>query len=132
MNFAVPLDHRVKRKENGKKKRNKYIDLAREMLKPMENESDGDINDNWHARYSHEMIGRGTGGHGNKRTSGGYQTTALLRSARILIRVLEICYYSYSSEKPSDNAGMKKFSNEQNNNNNNNMALKLWSTSLDR
>ena len=31
MNFAVPVDHRVKLKENVKK--NKYLDLARELKK---------------------------------------------------------------------------------------------------
>ena len=35
------------------------------------------------------------------------QTTALSRSARILSRVLEICCLSNSSEKPTDNAGVK-------------------------
>ena len=35
------------------------------------------------------------------------QTTALLRSARILRRVLETCCHSNSSEKPSANAGVK-------------------------
>ena len=35
------------------------------------------------------------------------QTTALLRSARILIIVLETCCYSNFSEKPSANAGVK-------------------------
>ena len=36
----------------------------------MDYESNSDTNCNWRARYSHEMIGLGTGGHGNKRTSG--------------------------------------------------------------
>ena len=35
------------------------------------------------------------------------QTTALLRSAIVLRRVLEICCHSNSSEKPSANAGVK-------------------------
>ena len=39
------------------------------------------------------------------------QTTALLRTARILRRVLETCCHSDSSEKPSANAGVKN-SNE--------------------
>ena len=37
------------------------------------------------------------------------QTTALLRMARILRRVLEICCLSNSSERPSANADMKNF-----------------------
>ena len=36
----------------------------------MEHEDDGDTNCNWSARYSHQKIGTGTGGLGNKRTSG--------------------------------------------------------------
>ena len=40
----------------------------------MEHESDGDTNCNWQARYSHEKIGIGTGGFGNKRTSGDSKT----------------------------------------------------------
>ena len=35
------------------------------------------------------------------------QTTALLRSARVLRRVLETCYHSDFSERPSANAGVK-------------------------
>ena len=35
----------------------------------MHQESDGDTNYNWRARYSHQRIGTGTGGLGNKRTS---------------------------------------------------------------
>ena len=35
----------------------------------MEHESDGDNNCNWRARYSHQMISKGTRKLGNKRTS---------------------------------------------------------------
>ena len=35
----------------------------------MENESDGDTNCNLCSRYSHQNIGTGTGGLGNKRTN---------------------------------------------------------------
>ena len=44
MDFAVPADHRVKLKES--KKKDKYLDLARELKKTMENESDDDTNCN--------------------------------------------------------------------------------------
>ena len=40
MNFAVPADLRVKLKES--KKRVKYLDLARELKKTKEYESEGD------------------------------------------------------------------------------------------
>ena len=46
------------------------------------------------------------------------QATTLLRSARILWRVLETCHLN-SNEKPSANASVKK----SNNNNNNPMGL---------
>ena len=55
----------------------------------MEHEIEGDTNCNWCAWYSHKSIRTGTGVLGNKRTSGTIQTTALLRSARVLGRVLE-------------------------------------------
>ena len=38
--------------------------------KPMEHGIDGDTYINWCAHYSHQRIGKGTGGVGNKRTSG--------------------------------------------------------------
>ena len=44
MDFAVPTDHRIKLKEIGK--RDKYLDLAREVKKTMEHESDSDTNCN--------------------------------------------------------------------------------------
>ena len=51
------------------------------------------------------------------------QTTALLRTARILRRVLELeetCCHSNSSEKPSANTDVKNSRGVNNNNNNNN------------
>ena len=39
----------------------------------MEHESDGDTNCNWSTRYSHQRIGTGSEGFGNKRRSGDYQ-----------------------------------------------------------
>ena len=50
VDFAVPVDHRVKLKES---ERVKYIDLARELKKSMEHKSDGDTNYNWCARHGH-------------------------------------------------------------------------------
>ena len=69
MDFAVPAEPRVKLKES--EKRNKYVDLARELKKKtMEDESYGDTNCNWYVRYSQKSIGSGNTGLGNKRTSG--------------------------------------------------------------
>ena len=67
MNFAVPADHSVKLKEI--KKRDKYLDLARELKKTMEHKSDGDTDCNWGSQYSHQRIGTRTGRLGKDRTS---------------------------------------------------------------
>ena len=63
VDVAVPTDNRVKQKES--EKRDKYLDLARELKKTMEH-SDGDTNCILRARYSHQRIGTGPGGVGNK------------------------------------------------------------------
>ena len=49
VDFAVPDDHGVKLKENEKK--DKYLDLARELKKTVEYERDV-TNFNWYSWYS--------------------------------------------------------------------------------
>ena len=49
-------------------KRDKHVDLARELKKTVEHEIDGDTNCNWRVQNSHQGIGTGTGSQGNKRT----------------------------------------------------------------
>ena len=44
----------------------------------MEHESDGDTNSKWHARYNYHRIGTGTGGLGNKRTSGDHPNNSII------------------------------------------------------
>ena len=66
--FAVPADHRVKLKGNEKK--DKYLDLARELKKNVEHESDVYTNSNWCSWYSDRKIIKGSGGLGNKKTTG--------------------------------------------------------------
>ena len=51
VDFAIPVNHRVKLKES--KKQDKYLDL----------------NCNWCPQYNHHRISTGTGGLGNKRMS---------------------------------------------------------------
>ena len=51
-------------------KKDKYLDLAWELKKTVEHESDGYTNYNWYSWYSHQRIGIGSGGLGNKRMSG--------------------------------------------------------------
>ena len=48
---------------------------------------------------------------------GTIQTTTLLRTARILRKVLETCCHSNSSERPSANADVKNSNGDNNNNN---------------
>ena len=76
MDFAVPADHRVKLKES--EKRDCHLNLAWELKKTMEHESDVDINCNSRALHGHQRIGKGTGGFGNKRTSGDLANYSIL------------------------------------------------------
>ena len=50
VDFAVSADHRIKPKESEKK--DKYLDLARELKKTMEHEGDDYTNRDWYIRYS--------------------------------------------------------------------------------
>ena len=112
VDFAVPAYHRIKLKESEKK--DKYLDLARELKKL------------WNRKVTIAPIVIGTFGTVTKGLSkcledlevGGrvetIQSTALLRTARTLRRVLEIkenCCYLNSSERPPANADVKN-SNE--------------------
>ena len=57
--LAVLADHRGKIRR--KQKRDKYLDLARELKKPMEYEVDGDTNCNWCTWNNPPKIGKVTG-----------------------------------------------------------------------
>ena len=48
----------------------------------MEHESDGDTNCNWCSKYSHQRIGTGTGGHGNKRTSRDHSNYNIIKNSQ--------------------------------------------------
>ena len=50
VDFAVPADHRIKLKVSEKK--DKYLDLARELKKTMEHEGDDYANCDWCFQYS--------------------------------------------------------------------------------
>ena len=45
----------------------------------MEHENDSDTNCNCCTRYSHRRIDKGTGGHGNKRTSGEHPNDSIIK-----------------------------------------------------
>ena len=68
VDHADLADHRLKLKEIEKK--DKYLDLARELTKTMEHESESDINSNWHAWYSHLRSFNGAGRLENNKTRG--------------------------------------------------------------
>ena len=70
VDFAVPAVCRVKLKES----KRRIIDLAKELKKKqtVKHESDVYTNRNWCFWYSHQRIIKGTGGLGNKRSSGNY------------------------------------------------------------
>ena len=105
VDFAVPADHRIKLKEC--EKIDKYLDLARELKKL------------WNMKVTIISIVIGAFGTTTKVLLKGVedlevggrvetiQTTALLKTARILRRVLETCCHSNSSERPSAYADMK-------------------------
>ena len=104
-NEWIIIDHRIKQKECEKK--DKYLDLARELKKL------------WNMKVTIIPFAIGAFGTVTKGLLKGLedlrvgglvetiQTTALLRMARILRRVLETCCHSDSSERPPANADMK-------------------------
>ena len=60
-------------------KREKCLDLARELKKIIEDESDSDTICNRCAWYSHQWIGKGTGRIGNKNTSGDHANDSTVK-----------------------------------------------------
>ena len=53
-------------------------EICKGTEKCMEHESDSDTNHNWNALYSHQRIGTGTEGLGNKRTSGDHPNYSIV------------------------------------------------------
>ena len=106
VDFAVPADHRIKLKEC--EKRDKYLDLARELKKKLWNmtvtiipiviRAFGTVTKGLLKGLEDLEVG------GQVET---IQTTALLKTARILRRVLETCCHSIFSEIPSAYADVK-------------------------
>ena len=78
MDFAVRAGHRVKLKENEKK--DKYFDIARELKKTVEHQSDNYTNCDWCSWYCHRSIIKETGGLGNNRTSGDHANYYVIES----------------------------------------------------
>ena len=105
--FAVLGDHGVKLKEN--KKRDKYLDLARELKKSVEHESDDYTNCNWCSWYSQQRIGTRTGGLGNNGTGGDHPKYSIVEIGQEYWeeswRLEATC--SNSSERPLANTDVK-------------------------
>ena len=80
VDFVVLAVYRVNLKEREKK--DKYLHLARESEKTVENKSDGYNNGN----CSHQRIIKGTGGFGNNRTSRDHQNYCIIEINRNLKR----------------------------------------------
>ena len=87
VDFAVLADHRIKLKECEKK--DKYLDLARELKKTMEHDGDNYTNCDWCFWHSNKRITKGIAELEVGEQVEIIQTTRLLRTARILRRVLE-------------------------------------------
>ena len=112
VDFAVPADHRVKLEESEKK--DKYLDLARELKKLWYMKVTfipnviGDL-----CKVTKRLLKRQEDMEIRGRVETN-QTTALLRTARILKRVMETLCHINSSERPC-----KKLSTSNYNYNNN-------------
>ena len=118
--FCIPADHRLKLKENLKK--DKYLDLARELKKTMEYESGNNIKCDWWFLYSHQRIIKVSGGLGYKRTSEDHRNYYIIENGHyweVSWRLEETCCHSNSRERSSAYADLKDSQGVNNNNNDN-------------
>ncbi len=63
-------------------KKDKYLDLVTELKKTMEHTGDNYTNCNWCVWNSHKRIINGTGGLGNKRTSGDHPNNSIIENGQ--------------------------------------------------
>ena len=76
MDLAVLADHIVKLKEREK---DKYVDPRWELeKKTVEDKIDVYTNCNWYCWYSRQRVNKGTGGLGNKGTSGDHPSYSII------------------------------------------------------
>ena len=79
VDLAVLANHRIKLKE--KEKKDKYLDLARELKKKtIEHEGDNYTNRDWCFWSSNQRIIKGTGKLGGRRTSGDYPDDSIIEN----------------------------------------------------
>ena len=111
VDFAAPADNRIKLKE--KEKRDKYLDIAMELKKtiiPVLTGAFGTVT---------KWLLKGTGGLGNKSTSGDHRNYHIIengQNTKKSLGDLKTCCHSKSSERSSALADVKKLSNNKNNN----------------
>ena len=80
IDFAVPADHRIKLKEC--EKRDKYLDLARELKKTVEHAGDNYTNCNWCDWNINKRIAKGTRGLGSWRTNGDHPNDSIVENGQ--------------------------------------------------
>ena len=77
VDFAILADRRVKLKES--KKRDKYLDLARELKKTMGHKGDSDTNCNWCTWNNPQRSDKRKWRFGNKWTSGDHLDYSIIK-----------------------------------------------------
>ena len=78
--LLFPADHRIKLKEF--EKRDKYLDLARELKKTVEHAGDNYTNCNWCVWNSYKRITKGTEGLGIWRSSGNHPSYSIIENGQ--------------------------------------------------
>ena len=78
VDFAVPTDHRIKLKEW--EKRDKYLDLARELKKTMEQDGDNYTNCDWCFWHGNKRIIKGPERFGSWRPSGDHPNNSIAKN----------------------------------------------------
>ena len=81
---AVSADHRIKLKECEKK--DKYLDLARELKKTKEHEGDNYTYCDWCFWYSNQRIIIGTGEHGSWKMSGDHPNDYIIENGQNTVK----------------------------------------------
>ena len=111
VDFASPADHGVKLKESEKK--DKYLDLVRELKKLWIEKGANYIHCNWCSWYSHRRIIKRTGGLENKKTSGDHPNDYTIESRPEYWEeswwLEKTCSYSNFSERSSAYADVKNY-----------------------
>ena len=80
VDFAFPADYRIKLKEC--EKRDKYLDLARELKKTMEHEGDKYTNFDWCFWHGNQRIIKEPGVFGSRRSSGDHPNNSIIENGQ--------------------------------------------------